>query len=168
MAGKVRMARTEDIARVAEIHHSARSSYYRAAGYRPDPAKEPGAEAWLSYLAHPAMQLACACGEDDTVVGFACAFDGQERSRGGMWSVELVALYVDPASWGRGLGTALHTWYLQRLKRSETAEAGTLLVWSRNHRAVDFYTRRGWYHDGAHRPGPLGEPFVSLRLDRAD
>jgi GNAT superfamily N-acetyltransferase len=162
----VRTIVDQDISRIAEIHHVARSAYYRAAGHEPDAAKEPGAEEWKSYLAQPGMQLACACAEDGVSVGFACAFDGQEASRGGLHSVELVALYVDPARWGRGVGTVLHDWYLGRLRDSKAAEAGTLYVWSLNERALRFYGRCRWYEDGPQRPGPLNAAFLSLRLDR--
>jgi GNAT superfamily N-acetyltransferase len=159
----------QDIGRIAEIHHLARSTYYRAAGHEPDPAKEPGIDEWNSYLAQPTMKLACACAEDGIPLGFACAFDGQEASRGGLHSLELVALYVDPeygSRGSRGIGSRLHDWYLESLRDSTTAEAGTLYVWSLNERARRFYTQRGWYEDGPHRSGPLNAPFVSLRLDR--
>jgi GNAT superfamily N-acetyltransferase len=128
---KVQPAQDHEIDRVAEIHRAARSAYYRAAGNDPDPAKEQQAEDWAGYLELPRMQLACAYAVPGTdAIGFACAYDGQEASRDGLWSVELVALYVDPSHWSHGAGSALHRWYQTVLRDSATAEAGTLYVWS--------------------------------------
>lgn len=156
-----------DVGRIAELHHVARCAYFREAGYEPDSEQSPQLSTWADYSARPDMQLACAYSDTrPDAIGFACAYDGQEAGRGGMWSVELVALYVDPSEWGHGAGSALHDWYLHVLARSSTAEAGTLYVWSRNVRARSFYERRGWEDAGVAYPGPLDAPFVSLRLDR--
>ena len=112
------------------------------------------------------MHLACV-DQDDTLSGFACAYDGQEASRAGLWSVELVALYVLPEAWGRGIGRALHEWFTGVRRRSHTADVGTLYVWSNNERAVRSYTANGWKRSGPTRPGPLDIPFISMQLLQA-
>jgi GNAT superfamily N-acetyltransferase len=78
--------------------------------------------------------------------------------------VEVVALYVHPAAWRRGIGREL----LQRA----TEEAGRrgfeeMILWSfeRNERALAFYTALGLRPDGARRPHrPTGAPVIRLRM----
>jgi GNAT superfamily N-acetyltransferase len=63
---------------------------------------------------------------------------------------ELIALYVEPALFGGGLGDALmercEAWLASRFSRS------LLWVLEGNLRARRFYTRRGWLADGERMP----------------
>lgn len=55
-------------------------------------------------------------------------------------------LFVLPAEWGRGAGTALHDEAVARLR--DYGEGGLLWVLEQNERARNFYEARGWRHDG--------------------
>jgi GNAT superfamily N-acetyltransferase len=80
---------------------------------------------------------------------------------------ELVALYVYPVSWGRGVGRALLD--------AVVGEAGRLgyeemLLWTfrANRRAQGLYERAGFLRDGVERPFvPLGIPTVRMRRSLA-
>ena len=60
---------------------------------------------------------------------------------------ELWSLYVHPDSWGTGVGHALHSRALLRM-RERAASSGTLWVLTANDRARRFYEAHGWLADG--------------------
>jgi len=60
---------------------------------------------------------------------------------------ELWSLYVHPDSWGAGVGHALHSRALLRM-RERAASSGTLWVLTANDRARRFYEAHGWLADG--------------------
>jgi putative acetyltransferase len=66
----------------------------------------------------------------------------------------LVGLYVVPAHWGTGVGSALHDHALERLRAlgSERAQLWTL---EGNERARRFYEQRGWTLNGETRVVPF-------------
>ena len=75
---------------------------------------------------------------------------------------ELVALYVEPERWGRGVGRALLEAALE-----ETAARGyeTVELWTfeANERALRLYDRAGFSRDGGRRPfAKTGTPTVRL------
>jgi len=80
--------------------------------------------------------------------GFATTMPGRDQDLDGFG--ELCAIYVDPESWGRGVGTAL-------IEAARGHLAGTgfqnALVWvlAGNARAMRFYERDGWIADGDSR-----------------
>ena len=61
---------------------------------------------------------------------------------------EVHGCYVDPACWGRGVGSALMAAGIERLARAGYPEA-VLWVLADNPRARAFYERHGWLADGA-------------------
>ena len=76
---------------------------------------------------------------------------------------ELVAIYVEPRLWRRGVGRSLIEAAIGR-----AAELGCewLLLWTfeENHRALRFYEAAGFERDGARRPFvPIGTPTVRMR-----
>jgi len=86
--------------------------------------------------------------------GRLCGFAGAGPSRDDDLDPpvgELYSLYVDPDSWGRGHGSALHDAALSGLTRGEFASAA-LWVLEGNARAQRFYQARGWRPDGTQRP----------------
>ena len=92
------------------------------------------------------------------------AAPGRERA-GDSRRAELVALYVDPDRWGRGVGGALVEVVL-----AETAarryEAIELWTFEANERALRLYERHGFRRDGGRRPfAKTGTP--TLRLTRS-
>jgi GNAT superfamily N-acetyltransferase len=76
---------------------------------------------------------------------------------------ELVAIYVEPRLWRRGVGRALIGAAIDH-----TAELSyeCLLLWTfeQNQRALGFYRAAGFEPDGARRPFvPIGTPTIRMR-----
>lgn len=76
-------------------------------------------------------------------------------------SGELMALYVDPAHSGAGLGTLLLTAARDRL-RAVGVPCAVLWVLDANTRARRFYERGGWRPDGACRTAHFGNQTARL------
>jgi GNAT superfamily N-acetyltransferase len=78
---------------------------------------------------------------------------------------ELMAIYVDPAHVGNGVGRALITSARERLSVVSTQAA--LWVLQDNVRARRFYERDGWSFDGTRRTRTYGDaPMPELRYRR--
>jgi len=86
--------------------------------------------------------------DQDVVRGFVTI--GPSRDTDRERSGELFALYVDPDSWGLGIGRALMNEARGRLTRLSFEEA-ILWVLVGNERAERFYRVDGWLLDGARR-----------------
>jgi GNAT superfamily N-acetyltransferase len=80
---------------------------------------------------------------------------------------DLYALYLDPDSWGRGIGARLHTAVLDRLRGCGFTSAG-LWILDGNERARRFYLRHGWIDTGRTQVdrGPDGIELHEWRLRR--
>ena len=74
----------------------------------------------------------------------------------------LRTLYVLPSHWGRGLGSELHDFALERLRARGVSEA-KLWTLAENVSARRFYERRGWASNGETRV----VPFLPHPLDVA-
>jgi ribosomal protein S18 acetylase RimI-like enzyme len=90
--------------------------------------------------------------EDDVVVGFATF--GASRDGGADDAGELLALYVDPAWWNRGVGRHLISTVRDRLSERGF---GSALLWvlAGNERAQRFYRADGWRTEGSRRRHPV-------------
>lgn len=76
---------------------------------------------------------------------------------------ELVAIYVEPSGWGRGVGTALIGEVELEADRRGFVEM-YLWTFAANERALGFYRARGWGRDGAERVHPrAGVKAMRLR-----
>ncbi|MFT3772752.1 MAG: GNAT family N-acetyltransferase [Minicystis sp.] len=102
---------------------------------------------------------------DGQVLGWAstgpCRDDDREGGDGELW-----ALYIDPASWGRGIGRALFAAAAADL-RAHGHRALTLWVLDGNARARRFYEAAGMHADGAHKDEEIQGahlPHVRYRL----
>ncbi len=102
--------------------------------------------------------------EGHTIRGFATIGGCEDASeRGG----ELLALYVDPGHWGRGIGQRLMTESRHRLMLKGFCEA-ILWVLVGNERAQRFYRADGWIPDGGRRQHELwGVTVEESRYRRA-
>ncbi|NBD24467.1 GNAT family N-acetyltransferase [Paenibacillus glycinis] len=78
---------------------------------------------------------------------------------------EITALYLLREYWGRGLGTRLMDWGLERLRERSCTEA-SLWVLEKNAAARGFYERLGFLPDGTRRVVTRGDEFVQLRYER--
>jgi len=76
---------------------------------------------------------------------------------------EVVAMYVDPPHWRRGVGGALMEAAIDRLERLPYDEAA-LWTFKENSRAIAFYERFGWREDGAEKIHARSEePAIRMR-----
>lgn len=87
----------------------------------------------------------CLAEKEDRLLGFA-AYGGSRDDDAVAGVGELLALYVHPANWSRGVGRGLHHEAVRAMAQ-EHLEA-TLWVLEANQRAREFYERQGWLPDG--------------------
>ncbi len=97
--------------------------------------------------------------EGHRVVGFTTW--GPSRDEGDLGG-EVLALYVDPDHWGRGVGSLLHDAAITAL-RQWPVESAHLWVLEGNHRAQQFYLERQWTPEGGSRRATVWGVRVSLR-----
>ncbi|WP_395695579.1 GNAT family N-acetyltransferase [Nocardioides sp.] len=148
----VRRAVVADAAAIAAVHRESRAAYY---GDAPD--ASDGREAMWEHLLGLPDVVAHVVEDDHVVVAFLSA----RRRRSPEAALEMLALYVLPDRFGRGLGTRLHRVFVSELRADEV---GVLEVWEGNHRAIQFYRRHGWTATTTSRPGPYDKPFITYRL----
>jgi len=86
--------------------------------------------------------------EDGVICGFATI--GAARSAEAPQVGEVLALYVDPVAWGRGVGRCLMAEARAQLCKIGLSEA-VLWVLVGNERAQRFYRADGWRPDGGRR-----------------
>ena len=109
------------------------------------------ADMWRPRLAQPEADRSARLVVEDpdgVVVGFARV--GPEEHDDAATTGELYAINVDPDSWGKGAGTALHASALAVL-RDAGFERVVLWVHPRNRRARHFYETLGWRTDDVER-----------------
>ena len=104
---------------------------------------EERSEWWTSYLARGESPL-LVFEENGKVRGFVAY--GPSRDEDGHGMLEVYTLYVDPASWGMGIGSSL-------MARVPPDQPVSLWVAERNARAREFYARHGFAPDGARESG---------------
>ena len=92
--------------------------------------------------------LAVACADDGAPLGFAGVQDGT-----------LEMLFVDNASRGQGVGSALLGFAVRELG------ARRLEVNEQNPQAVGFYEHCGWHVTGRRETDDMGEPFPLLQME---
>ncbi len=144
----VRLALIGDIDAVAGIHVRSWQHAYR--GQIPDSvldaldARERAAR-WLEWLDKPGRALQVAVREG-RLVGFCSLIHSRDEGAGDAVG-ELAALYVDPAFWRTGAGTAL---VAAAVAQAYAVGYRTLTLWvlPANDRARRFYERVGFAPDG--------------------
>ncbi len=153
----VRRATVGDIAAIAKIHVRSWQHAYR--GQIPDSVldaldESKRAALWLEWLDKPGYLLDVA-ERAGAIVGFCSLIRCRDESADDTVG-EIAALYIDPASWRVGAGTALVDAALVHA-RAVGYRALTLCVLTTNDRARRFYERVGFASDGASkvdtRPG---------------
>lgn len=105
---------------------------------------------------------------DDAVVGFAgCGASRDEDAPDAPDAGELYAIYIEPAAYRTGVGSALMARVLAELAAAGHREA---IVWvlESNERGRTFYERWGWRPDGATKDEPNGDapPLTDVRYRR--
>ena len=100
---------------------------------------------------------------DGSFAGYCYVAAPSREADLGRDSAELVAMYVDPEHWRRGVGSALMEAALERLTGLPYA-AAVLWTFKRNDRAIRFYEGYDWRPDGAEKIHPrTGEPAIRMR-----
>jgi ribosomal protein S18 acetylase RimI-like enzyme len=120
-------------------------------------------ERWREHLAGGTSitLLAEAGGEP---VGFASFGKCRDEDISPGTAGEVMAIYVHPAAWGQGVGSALLRQALDRLRSHGFAE---VLLWviEGNRQAIEFYERFGFVRDGSLRRFEMfSTPTTTIRL----
>jgi GNAT superfamily N-acetyltransferase len=161
----VRDARPEDAEAIAHVHtRSWQVGYAHAfpaealAGISVERRREAMAQWITSGRPRSAVLVA---ETEGAVVGFASVGPARDSDSGS--AGELYAIYVEPASWGAGIGRELIAAAEERLRAAGFLEA-TLWVLDDNPRARRFYEAAGWALDGAAKQDVhLGVEVTELR-----
>lgn len=117
-------------------------------------------EAWLADP--PPGQVTLVAEVDGDVVAGAFLWPARDDDLDGERYAELATLYVEPALWRTGLGSALLEEGFRRMPQPEQV----LWTFEDNAPARRFYERRGFTADGSRKPLPIqGEP-IEVRYRR--
>ncbi len=101
--------------------------------------------------------------QDGEIAGFCSITAPSRDDDGGDRTCEVAAIYVEPAHWRRGVGSALLIAALQEVRAARWEEV-TLWVFAENEAARAFYGRFGFEPDGAQtRHERSGQTEVRLR-----
>lgn len=147
----LRRAEPDDNEAVSTVHVRSWQGAYR--GLLPDgylDALEPAdrADRYTFGDLRPSGPVTTVAVDEHVICGFATA--GPCRDSGTSDAGELLAIYVDPGWWNRGVGRMLIGDARNRLATDGFAEA-VLWVLVGNHRAEHFYRLDGWRPDGQRR-----------------
>lgn len=141
---KVRRAKPDDVAAVAAIHVRSWQAAY--SGILPEDvlaglSVTEREESWRHLLTSNEHHWLNLVAEDDHSVVGLCAVTTPSRDAGADERLaEVGALYIDPAHWREGVGSALLRAALEELEENAWSEV-VLWVLPENHRALDFYAR---------------------------
>jgi GNAT superfamily N-acetyltransferase len=152
---QIRDADKCDAVGIARVHARAWEAAYQGllseAVIRAHSRKRP--DRWATYLdGPPDGEHVLVAVEGGHIAGFATARPSPDEGADA-GQIEVSALYVEPDTWGVGIGDALLRALLERLSLAGSKTA-TLWVLAGNTRARCFYDRRGWLPDGAERVHP--------------
>ena len=159
MAGiQIREAGLEDAAGIARVHVVTWQHAYR--GQMPDDFLDSLSIAqrtqnWIALLSnsYPKAHTLVAL-DGDLVVGF-CSVGASPNEDADEHCGELFAIYVDPLSMGKGVGSALIAEGVDKLHADGFTHA-TLWVLASNTPSLRFYEHQGWAADGATKTDALG------------
>ena len=164
---EIRDATPRDAEAIAEINAAGWRTAYR--GLVPDEKIQGIPErAWAREIAGNLSQpadghLSLVAVEDGRVVG-SCFLLRKARDGDLDDASELVAIYVHPEHWRRGVGASLITEALRRAPEWGTSE---IALWTLvgNEAAIAFYERFGWSPDGSRQMHPAARA-LALRMRR--
>ena len=143
----IRVAKRDDALDVARVHVRAWQVGYR--GLLPDEylsalRPEDRAARYTLGSLDPSAPATVVAEQNGAIVGFATV--GAARDGGVANTGEILALYVDPSTWGLGIGRSLMCEARVILNERGFNDA-ILWLLEGNHRARQFYERDGWRHD---------------------
>jgi GNAT superfamily N-acetyltransferase len=164
----IRSAKPGDEIDVARVHVRAWQTGYRGLlsdAYLDALQPEDRARRYTFGAVSPSSPKTLVATELGAIVGFATTAAAPDDGRAG--PAELNALYVDPDSWGRGIGAALES-----AARASLIQLGyrSAMLWvlAGNVRAIGFYLSQGWQTDGTSRRSEVwGITVTEVRFDRS-
>jgi ribosomal protein S18 acetylase RimI-like enzyme len=162
---RVRRARLDDAAAIAEVHVRTWQVAYehvfgaeRLAGVT----VEQRLPMWRQILRDPKQTALVAEDDAGRIVGWCTVAPSRDEDADG----ELWGIYVLSEAWGSGAGTALLAAGVDALRESGSREV-ILWVLEDNPRARHFYEREGWALDGSRKEDEfLGVPVTEVRYRR--
>jgi GNAT superfamily N-acetyltransferase len=164
----LRAAIPDDVREVANVHVRSWQVAYR--GLMPDEyldALSPEDRAKRGYTfgsSDPLQPATIVAVDEGAICGFATT--GPAWGTDAHGSGEVHGLYVDPPSWGLGIGRALIAAAREHLRSQDFTEA-CLWVLDGNDRAERFYRADGWVSDGTRRVAAVDGLMVNeVRYDR--
>jgi GNAT superfamily N-acetyltransferase len=163
----IRDATPRDAEAIAEINAAGWRTAYR--GLVPDERIQGiSVRAWTreirGNLSEPADGYFSLVAEEDGRVVGSCFLLRKARDGDLDRASELVAIYVHPDHWRRGVGASLIGEVLRRTPEWGTSE---IALWTlvRNEPAIAFYRRFGWSPDGSRQMHPAARA-LALRMQR--
>lgn len=164
----IRIATSADAWAIARVHVLSWQTGYRglvADSLLDGLSIERRAAFWEGVLSAPLQnQQTFVADFSGDIRGFATG--GRCRDNDRTTSGELQAIYVWPEQWNSGTGTALHNTCLDALRADDFIDA-ILWVVEGNDRALHFYRKHGWEHDGTRKVQQFdGAVMNEVRLER--
>ena len=161
----LRKAEIGDAPGIALVHVRSWQVAYR--GQMPDEVLdsldvEKRATMWRDILQNPDKIVIVAEDRQRTIIGFAALGASRDADANGK-TAEVMALYVHPEQWRKGIGRALLSESLDQVGKYEFAQI-TLWVLETNRQARDFYQSFGFTRDGATKDDDPGQDFVVREL----
>lgn len=158
----VRDAVAEDVSAIASLYlDSVMAAYSQIASdeYLSTRNLDGCTSQWAHNISDDAVNVVVAEGEGN-IKGLASF--GPARDRDVEAAGELHAIYVSPDYWGRGIGRQLCEHAIHRLYQAGNS---SVLLWvlSDNARAVRFYERSGFLHDGKTKTVTMGTKLFAVR-----
>lgn len=171
MEAIVRAATPQDAGTIAEVHVASWKGAYAdiidlaSVSERLDIAERErvwkdriplvGAEGYRTWVAE----------SDGAVMGFSFTRPTEDDDLNPLEIAELVALYLSPDAFGRGIGKSLLDRSVAGMRNQGFLQA-TLWVLEENARAIHFYRREGWRPDGTRSPcfRVMNAPAVRYRF----
>ena len=171
MTTTVRLARLEDAHDFGRVHTESWQAAYR--GLMPDDfldnisvdERAAAMRAVMERNPEPEEGRRLVAELDGETVGIALLWAERE---GEPDTGEIILLYLVPAAWGRGVGSALMDRCIDEMRAIGYGQA-VLWVAEENPRARAFYEHKGWTADGGRKVEDLGGSgdIVELRYRRA-
>ena len=146
----VRPATIDEASGIARVHARSWQAAYRgivADAFLEGLSDEEWVERWRTIFTEPSTGARTLVSvEGDAVTGFARIGPARDPDPPGPGWDEVYAIYLDPAYWGRGVGSALMIGLLDTV--AEGVPGVSLWVFRDNARARAFYERHGFEVDG--------------------
>lgn len=163
----IRSAIAPDASAIARVHIAAWRSAY--AELFPEEflsglSHEQRESQWVSNLQGTATTTSVA-EEDGSVVGFVSFGPARDDDCDPERVAEIIAIYVSPDAWGKGIGGRLFDFAITALTQ-RSFEVVTLWVLEDNGQARRFYEHRGFALDGRTSQNTLGLPLKVVRYRR--